>query len=152
MSLNDLPNEAERKLAALENEFREIEWKLSSRVGDEELLTMRRDELPNLIGEAKLEVAFERVRHLRASLEAIKADFDQVNAYARNLHETYMERSQKMQVELEYIHKEEQEATWKRNILESKYNEQQRDLVRLEGELESLLARYGYVYNINNSN
>lgn len=148
MSLNDLPNDAERKLVALQNEFREIEWKLSSRVGDEELLAMRRDELPNLIGEAKLEVAFERVKQLRASLEAIKADFDQVNAYACNLHETYIERSKKMQTELECIRKEEQEATWKRNILESKYNERQRDLVCVESELESLLARYGYVYNV----
>lgn len=148
MSLNDLPNEAERKLFALENEFREIEWKLSSRVGDEELLVTRRDELPVLIGEAKLEVAFERVKHQRSSLEAIKAEFDQVNAHARELHETYVERSQKMQAELEYLRKEEQQATWQRNLLESKYNEQQRDLVCIEGELESLLAKYGYIYNV----
>ncbi len=145
MSLNDLPNASERKLVALENEYREVDWKLSSRVGDEELLAMRRDELPNLIGEAKLEVAFERVKQLRASLEAIKADFDQVKANVRRLHDTYMERSQKMQAELEYIRKEEQEATWKRNLLESKYNDQQRDLVCVESELESLLVRYDYV-------
>jgi hypothetical protein len=60
----------------------------------------------------------------------------------------YIERSQKIQSELEYIRKEEQEATWKRNLLESKYNEQQRELVCVEGELESLLARYDYVYNV----
>ncbi len=148
MSLNDLPNESERKLVTLENEYREIEWKLSSRVGDEELLTRRRDELPHLIGEAKMEVASERVKLLRASLESIKTEFDQLNAHALELHTTYLERSQKMQAELENIRKEEQEAIIKRNLLESKYNEQRRNLVRLEGELESLLARYGYVYNV----
>ncbi len=148
MSLNDSPNAPERKLAALENEYREVDWKLSSRLGDEELLAMRRDELPSLIGEAKLEVAFERVKQLRASLETIKADFAQANANARRLHDMYIERSQKIQSELEYIRKEEQEATWKRNLLESKYNEQQRELVCVEGELESLLARYDYVYNV----
>ena len=148
MSLNDLPNESERKLVTLENEYREIEWKLSSRVGDEELITMRRDELPNLIREAKLEVASERVKLLRASLESIKTEFDQLHTHALELHTTYLERSQKMQAELENIRKEEQEAIIKGNLLESKYNEQQRNLVRLEGELESLLARYGYVYNV----
>ena len=148
MSLNDLLNASERKLVALENEYREIDWKLSSRIGDEELLLMRRDELPNLIGEAKLEIAFERVKQLRAALEAIKADFDQAHANSRRLHDTCIERSQKMQAELEQIRKEEQEAIWKRNLLESKYNEQQRDLLFVEGELESLLIKYDYVYNV----
>jgi chromosome segregation ATPase len=148
MSLNDLLDASESKLVALENEFREIDWKLSSRMGDQELLVKRRDELPNLIGEAKLEIAFARVKQLRASLEAIKADFDQADANARRLHDTNIESSQKMQAELEYTRKEEQEATWKRNLLESKLNEQQRDLLFVEGELKSLLIKYDYVYNV----
>jgi chromosome segregation ATPase len=148
MSLNDLPNESERKLVALENEYREVEWKLSSRLGDEESLTMRQDELPNLIGKAKLEVVHERANLLRASLEAIKTEFDQLNACSSELHAIYLERSQKMQAELESIRKEEQEVTWKRNLLEARYNEQQRDLICIEGELESLITKYGYEYNI----
>ncbi len=148
MSLNDLPNESERKLVALENEYREVEWKLSSRLGDEVSLTMRQDELPNLIGKAKLEVVHERANLLRTSLEAIKTEFDQLNAYSSELHAIYLERSQKMQAELESIRKEEQEVTWKRNLLEAKYNEQQRDLVFIESELEALITKYGYEYNI----
>ncbi len=53
-----------------------------------------------------------------------------------------------MQAELESIRKEEQEVTWKRNLLEARYNEQQRDLVFIESELESLITKYGYEYDI----
>jgi DNA repair exonuclease SbcCD ATPase subunit len=148
MSLNNLSSDAERKLLTLENEYREIEWKLSSQIGDIETLTARREELPNLIGEVKVEVAFKRVEWLHTTLEALKLNFDIINARTSELHTTYLERAKEMQAELEFIKNEEQEATWEKNILESKYNEMQRDLIRAEGELESLMSKYNYIHHV----
>ncbi len=148
MSLNNMSTDAERKLLTLENEYREIEWKISSQIGDMEALAERREELPHLIGEAKVEVAFERVEQMRESLEAIKSDFDTVNARTGELHAVYLERSQQMHDELEYIKNEEQKYTWERNLLESKCNEQQRDLIRAESELESLMHKYNFVHQV----
>ncbi|HXG85221.1 MAG TPA: hypothetical protein VNI84_14465 [Pyrinomonadaceae bacterium] len=148
MSLNNLSSEAERKLQALENEYREIEWKLSSQIGDIEAMTRRRAELPHLIGESKVEVAFERVERLRAALEALKSDFNIINSRTGELHTIYLERAREMQAELEYIKDEEQKATWEKNLLESNYNEKQRDLIRAESELESLMSKYNYILDI----
>ncbi len=148
MSLNNLSSDAERKLLALENEYREIEWKISSQIGDMETLSTRREELPDLIGEAKVELAFERVERLRVTLDALKFDFDNINARTAQLHSVYLERSREMQAELEYIRDEEQKATWEKNLLESKYNENHRDLIRAESELESLMSKYNFIHSI----
>ncbi len=148
MSFNNSPSDAERKLLALENEYREIEWKLSSQIGDIEALSARRAELPNLIGEAKVEVAYERVERLHETLEALELNFNTINARTGELHTTYLERAREMQAELEYIKNEEQKATWEKNLLESRYNEKKRDLIRAESELESLLSKYNYVHHV----
>jgi len=145
MSLNNSSSQAERRLLTLENEYREIEWKLSSQIGDSETLAARRGELPGLIGEAKVEVAYERVERLRVALEALKSDFNIINARTGELHAVYLERAREMQDELEHIKNEEQSATWEKNLLESRYNEKQRDLIRAESELESLMSKYNFV-------
>ena len=146
MSLNNSSTDAERKLLTLENEYREIEWKISSQIGDLESLKVRREELPNLIGEAKVEVAFERVEGLRATLETLRTDFEIINTRTTELHSAYLERAREMQAELEFIKNEEQKATWEKNLLESKFNEKQRDLIRAESELESLMLKYNFVH------
>lgn len=145
MSLNNSSSQAERRLLTLENEYREIEWKLSSQIGDGEALAARRGELPDLIGEAKVEVAYERVERLRVALEALKSDFNITNARTGELHAVYLERAREMQDELEHIKNEEQSATWEKNLLESRFNEKQRDLIRAESELESLMSKYNFV-------